>query len=86
MTEPVIYSLGSSTRTPEEFIGVLHAYGIKTLVDVRSFPTSAFGGHSPPYQAKNIPGELHNTYEVPGRHVLRSHKKGTTNPVVPFLN
>jgi uncharacterized protein (DUF488 family) len=42
MSEPTIYSLGSSTRTSEEFIGVLHAYGIKTLVDVRSFPTSRF--------------------------------------------
>ncbi|MEW6326803.1 MAG: DUF488 domain-containing protein [Thermodesulfobacteriota bacterium] len=42
MSAPTIYSLGSSTRTPEEFIGVLHAHGIKTLVDVRSFPTSRF--------------------------------------------
>jgi uncharacterized protein (DUF488 family) len=42
MSAPAIYSLGSSTRAPEEFIGLLNVYSIKTLVDVRSFPTSGF--------------------------------------------
>jgi uncharacterized protein (DUF488 family) len=41
-TWSTIYSLGSSTRTGEEFIGVLNAYDINILVDVRSFPTSRF--------------------------------------------
>ncbi len=37
-----IYSLGTSTRTIEEFIGILKAYGIEVAADVRSFPKSRF--------------------------------------------
>lgn len=35
-----IYTIGSSTRTWEEFLAVLRAYGIQALVDVRAFPVS----------------------------------------------
>ncbi len=42
MAEPIIYSLGSSSRTPGEFVDILKNYRIETLVDVRSFPTSRF--------------------------------------------
>lgn len=35
-----IYSAGTSTRSVEEFLEILHAYGIKTVVDVRRFPVS----------------------------------------------
>jgi uncharacterized protein (DUF488 family) len=38
-----IYSAGTSTRSEVEFIELLRAYGIKTVVDVRRFPTSKFG-------------------------------------------
>lgn len=37
-----IYSLGSSTRTWEEFLAILVKFGIELLVDVRSFPTSKY--------------------------------------------
>jgi uncharacterized protein (DUF488 family) len=37
-----IYTLGTSTRTPEEFLSLLKAYGIEVVADVRSFPTSRF--------------------------------------------
>jgi uncharacterized protein (DUF488 family) len=37
---PTIYTIGSSTRTWEEFLAVLVAYGIKALADVRAFPVS----------------------------------------------
>lgn len=36
----IIYTIGHSTRSPEEFIALLEAYGIETLADVRSFPGS----------------------------------------------
>lgn len=39
----VIYSLGSSLRSPEDFIGLLHCYRIEMLADVRRFPTSRLG-------------------------------------------
>lgn len=35
-----IYTIGHSTRTLDEFIAILHAHGIKTLVDIRSYPAS----------------------------------------------
>jgi uncharacterized protein (DUF488 family) len=35
-----LFSVGHSTRTLEEFIDVLKAHAIETLVDIRSFPMS----------------------------------------------
>ena len=37
-----IYSIGTSTRSLDEFISLLRTYGIETVADVRSFPTSRF--------------------------------------------
>ena len=37
-----IYSIGTSNRSLDEFIFLLRNYGIETVVDVRSFPTSRF--------------------------------------------
>ncbi len=37
-----IYSIGTSNRSLDEFILLLRTYGIETVVDVRSFPTSRF--------------------------------------------
>lgn len=39
---PIIYTLGTSTRSEEEFIELLRHYRIETVVDVRSFPQSRF--------------------------------------------
>ena len=35
-----LYTIGHSTRTVEELIGVLAAHSIETLVDIRAFPRS----------------------------------------------
>ena len=37
-----IFSIGTSTRSLDEFISLLRQYRIETVVDVRSFPTSRF--------------------------------------------
>jgi uncharacterized protein (DUF488 family) len=37
-----IYSIGTSTRSLDEFMALLRQYEIETVVDVRSFPTSRF--------------------------------------------
>ena len=42
MKESIIYTLGTSTRTKEEFLELLKYYRIETVVDVRSFPQSRF--------------------------------------------
>lgn len=36
----ILYTIGHSTRTLDELIGVLQAHSIQTLVDIRSFPMS----------------------------------------------
>lgn len=38
----VVYTLGTSNRTPDEFVGLIKNLGIETVVDVRRFPTSRF--------------------------------------------
>ena len=38
----IIFSVGTSNRTWEEFIALLRAHGIEMVIDVRSFPTSKF--------------------------------------------
>jgi uncharacterized protein (DUF488 family) len=38
--EATIWTIGHSTRTMDEFVAVLKAYGIETVVDVRTVPRS----------------------------------------------
>jgi len=40
--ERVVYFLGTSNRSIEEFLGILKKYSINLVVDVRRFPTSKF--------------------------------------------
>lgn len=35
-----VYTIGHSTRRLEEFVGLLHGLGVRTLADIRSFPGS----------------------------------------------
>jgi uncharacterized protein (DUF488 family) len=42
LTAPIVYTVGTSTRTKEEFIELLRHYHLATVVDVRSFPQSRF--------------------------------------------
>lgn len=37
-----IYSLGTSTRTPSEFLNLLRSFDVEMVVDVRRFPKSRF--------------------------------------------
>lgn len=40
--EMVVYTLGTSDRTPDEFLALLADLGVEAVVDVRRFPTSRF--------------------------------------------
>jgi len=42
LKESIIYTLGTSTHSKEEFLELLKYYRIETVVDVRSFPQSRF--------------------------------------------
>ena len=37
---PTVWTLGHSTRSPEEYLAVLDGYGIELIADVRRFPGS----------------------------------------------
>jgi uncharacterized protein (DUF488 family) len=39
-SDRTIYTLGTSTRSPEDFFSILKAFGIKGIADVRRFPRS----------------------------------------------
>ena len=40
--DKLIYTLGTSTRSSEEFIKILTSHGVEVVVDVRRFPSSRF--------------------------------------------
>src|SRR5260370_39191219 len=40
MTQMTLYTIGHSTRLLDEFLKILHAHSIQTLIDIRAFPMS----------------------------------------------
>lgn len=55
MTTPVIFTIGHSTRTLQESVGLLQAYGVRLVVDVRTIPRSR---HNPQFNQENLSGGL----------------------------
>jgi len=43
--EKKIYTLGTSNRTIDEFLGILKSYQIQAVIDVRRWPTSKWFEH-----------------------------------------
>jgi uncharacterized protein (DUF488 family) len=54
-TEPFVLTIGHSTHSIEEFIGLLQAHGATCVVDVRSVPRSR---HNPQFNKDALPGSL----------------------------
>jgi len=54
---PVLFTLGHSTRSLEEFVEVLRAHGVRRLVDVRSIPRSR---HNPQFNRDTLSCFLRN--------------------------
>ncbi|MEO7009100.1 MAG: DUF488 domain-containing protein [Caldimonas sp.] len=52
---PAVLTIGHSTRTLEEFIGLLRAHGVTQLIDVRTVPRSR---HNPQFNADTLPRDL----------------------------
>ncbi|HUH65672.1 MAG TPA: DUF488 domain-containing protein [Syntrophales bacterium] len=46
-----IYTIGHSTHTADEFVSIIHAHGIETVVDVRSVPGSR---HNPQFNKEEL--------------------------------
>jgi len=51
----VVYTLGTSTRSLEEFIALLRHLGVEVVVDVRRFPTSRFEHFKKEELARSLP-------------------------------
>lgn len=51
----VVLTIGHSTRSLEEFIGLLQAHGVSRVVDVRTVPRSR---HNPQFNKESLPGKL----------------------------
>ena len=56
MPPQVLFTIGHSTHSIEEFIGLLNAHGIRHLVDVRSIPKSR---HVPQFNSDALAPSLH---------------------------
>ena len=51
----MIYTIGHSTRPAAEFVSLLTAHGVKTLVDVRTIPKSR---HNPQFNNEALAATL----------------------------
>src|SRR5437870_1543593 len=51
----IVLTIGHSTRTVEEFIGLLQAHAVSRVIDVRTVPRSR---HNPQFNKTSLPGSL----------------------------
>ena len=77
---PTVLTIGHSTRTFEEFIGMLQAHGATCVIDVRSIPQSR---HNPQFNKASLPGSLKKAglgyAHLPGLGGLRHAKRDSLN-------
>jgi uncharacterized protein (DUF488 family) len=57
MRQPVIFTVGHSTRSVDELVKILRAHGVERLVDVRAIPRSR---HNPQFNRDALRKALHN--------------------------
>ena len=78
---PIVLTIGHSTRTLEEFIGLLRAHEATRVVDVRTVPRSR---HNPQFDEASLPGSLKKAglgyVHMPGLGGLRHAKRASLNP------
>ncbi len=80
MKKPLIFTVGHSTRTIEEFMYLLKAHGVETVVDIRTIPMSRF---NPQFNSAALRQSLQNE-RLRYKHLkklggLRRAKKDSTN-------
>lgn len=76
----IIYTIGHSTKSIDDFIAILKIYGINEVVDVRSIPKSR---HNPQFNGPDLGRALRN------HHVGYRHQKnlgGLRKPHVDSIN
>ena len=77
---PIVLTIGHSTRTIEEFIGLLQAHGATRVADVRTVPRSR---HNPQFNKTSLPRALKKAglgyVHMPGLGGLRHAKRDSLN-------
>jgi uncharacterized protein (DUF488 family) len=77
---PLVMTIGHSTRTLEEFIGLLQAHAVSRVVDVRTIPRSR---HNPQFNKDSLPDSLRKAalsyVHLPGLGGLRHAKLNSPN-------
>jgi uncharacterized protein (DUF488 family) len=77
---PVVLTIGHSTRTLEEFIGLLQAHAVTQVMDVRTIPRSR---HNPQFNKDSLPDSLKKVglgyVHMPGLGGLRQAKTDSIN-------
>ena len=66
LQQKIIWTIGHSTRTLEQFVSMLHSFDIKILADIRSYPDSR---HYPHFNKENLESYL------PGNNIEYIHLK-----------
>jgi uncharacterized protein (DUF488 family) len=83
----LVFTLGHSTRTLEQLVSVLRAWGIETLVDVRTVPRSRT---NPQFNADTLPAALGaagiSYVPAAGLGGLRGKKKGAASGNTAWVN
>ena len=76
----VVLTIGHSTRTLDEFIGLLRAHAVTRVVDVRTVPRSR---HNPQFNKDSLPASLKEAglayVHMPGLGGLRHAKRDSLN-------
>jgi uncharacterized protein (DUF488 family) len=79
-SSPIVLTIGHSTRTLEDFIGLLQAHGATSVVDVRTVPRSRY---NPQFNKTSLPRALKKAglgyVHLPGLGGLRHAKRDSLN-------
>jgi uncharacterized protein (DUF488 family) len=80
MTPLIIFTVGHSTRTIDEFLHLLKAHGVQRVIDVRTIPRSR---HNPQFAGDQLCSALQRTRihysHLPGLGGLRHARRDSTN-------
>ena len=80
MNPPVLFTIGHSTRSIEEFIRLLKAHGVQRVIDVRTIPRSR---HNPQFNRDRLSPALHSARihyrHMPGLGGLRHARADSIN-------
>ena len=80
MTPPVVFTIGHSTRSMEDFIALLKANSVGRVIDVRTIPRSR---HNPQFNRDQLSRALHRARihyrHMPGLGGLRHAQPDSTN-------